>query len=67
MSRSEIDTSPPRHFVLVLGRIGHLAIGEHKITLCGRRIGEHPAVRGLTADEALERADCKTCKGVVRP
>lgn len=58
--------APPHHFNLVLGRIGHLSFGKHKITLCGRRIGEHPVVRGLTATDALGRADCKTCKRIVR-
>lgn len=59
--------APPHHFALVLGRIAHARIGRHSVTLCGRQVGDYPVVAGLTADEVLRRADCRTCKGVIKP
>ena len=57
---------PPRHFTLVLGRIEHLALGNHAWTLCGRYLGRHPRREGLTAAQAYARAKCKVCKKAVK-
>ena len=60
-------SKPPLHFALVLGRIAHVRIGRHTRTLCGRSVGNHPTVQDLDAGEARHRADCRTCKAVIKP
>ncbi|HOX27402.1 MAG TPA: hypothetical protein PLU44_16770 [Candidatus Krumholzibacteria bacterium] len=57
---------PPSHFTLVLGRIAHIAIGNHA-TLCGRALDQHPRRHGLNVQEALARAQCQVCKSCLRP
>lgn len=58
---------PPRHFAIILGRIAHITTKNGWVTLCGRHLCDHPRIQDLTAQEALGRADCKTCRKVVRP
>lgn len=42
-----------------------IAPPHHFALVLGR--GDYPVVAGLTADEVLRRADCRTCKGVIKP
>lgn len=59
---------PPKHFTLILGRIGHLSLGGASWTLCGRKLPRYSRKEeGLTAREARRRVDCRVCKTAVLP